>query len=71
MTQLRIDSFCMAATAAIRPPYNVRFGYSIYSQMKQQKPTFNSYNLFLDVVLIQNMINVFLITQILHFTPSR
>ena len=24
------------------PPYNVRFGYSIYSPMKQQKSTINS-----------------------------
>ena len=53
------------------PPYkNVRFGYSIYSPMKQQKSTFNSYNLFLDVILIQNMENVFLIAQVLRFTPS-
>ena len=42
-------------------PYkNVRFGYSIYSPMKQQKSTFNSYNLFYDVILVQNMVNVFL-----------
>ena len=31
----------------------MRFGYSIYSPMKQQKSTFNSYNLFRDVILIQ------------------
>ena len=45
---------------------NVRLGYSIYSPMKQQKSTFNSYNLFLDVNLIQNMVNTFLIAQILR-----
>ena len=45
-------------------PYkNVRFGYSIYLPMKQQKSIFNSYNLFLDVILMQNMVNVFLITK--------
>ena len=27
----------------LRPPYNVRFGYSIYSPIKQQKSTINSY----------------------------
>ena len=48
-------------------PYkNVRFGYSIYLPMKQQKSTFNSYNLFHDVTLIQNMANVLLIAQILR-----
>ena len=35
-----------------------RFGYSILSPMKQQKSTFNSYNLFPAVNLIQNMANV-------------
>ena len=55
----------------LRPPHKtVRFGYSIYSPMKQQKSTFNSYNLFLDVILIQNMVNVFLIAQILSGQPS-
>ena len=39
--------------------------------MKQQKSTLDSYNLFHDVILIQTMVNVFLIEQILHFTPSR
>ena len=34
--------------------------------MKQQKSTLNSYNLFLDLILIQNMVNVFLIAQILQ-----
>ena len=38
--------------------------------MKQQKSTFNSYNLFLDVILVQNMVNVFLNTHILRSTPS-
>ena len=37
---------------------NVCFGYSILSPMKQQNSTFNSYNLFPDVNLIQNMVNV-------------
>ena len=50
---------------------NVRFGYSIYSPMKQQKSTFNSYNLFHDVILIQNMVNVFLTAKNLCFSPSR
>ena len=49
----------------------MRFRYSIYSPMKQQKSTFNSYNLFLDVILIQNMVNVFLNAHILRSTPSR
>ena len=54
------------------PPYkNVRFGYSIYLPMKQQKSTFNSYNLFHDVTLTQNMVNLFFIAQILRFTPLR
>ena len=35
--------------------------------MKQLKSTFNSYNLFLDVILLQNMVNVLLIAQILRF----
>ena len=49
-------------------PYkNVRFGYSIYFTMKQLKSTFNSYNLFLDVILLQNMVNVLLLAQILRF----
>ena len=49
-------------------PYkNVRFGYSIYFTMKQLKSTFNFYNLFLDIILLQNMVNVLLITQILRF----
>ena len=50
---------------------NVHFSYSIYSPIKQLKSTFDSYNLFHDVILIQTMVNVFLIEQILHFTPSR
>ena len=36
--------------------------------MKQQKSTFNSYNLILDVILIQNVVNMFLIAQSLRFT---
>ena len=48
-------------------PYkNVRFGYSIYFIMKQLKSTFNSYSLFLDVILLQNMVNVLLIARILR-----
>ena len=54
------------------PPYkNVRFSHSIFSPMKQQKTTFDSYDLFHDVILVQTMVNVFLIEQILHFTQSR
>ena len=40
----------------------------LFTKMKQQKSTFNSYNLFLVVILIHNMVNVFLIAQILRFT---
>ena len=49
---------------------NVCFGYSMYLPLKQHNSTFNSYNLFLDVILIQNIVNVFLIAQILRLTPS-
>ena len=35
--------------------------------MKQLKSNFNSYNLFLDVILLHNMVNVLLIAQILRF----
>ena len=78
---LRIDSWFLLlhwringiteAHIVWRAPYkNVRLGYSIYSPMKQQKLTFNSYNLFLDVILLQNMVNmVLLIAKILRFTP--
>ena len=39
--------------------------------MKQQKSTSNSYNLFVDVILKQNVVNLFLITQSVRFTPLR
>ena len=39
-----------------RPYKNVRFGYFIHSPMKQQKSTFNYYNLFPDIILIQGMV---------------
>ena len=35
--------------------------------MKQLKSTFNFNNLFLDVILLQNMVNVLLIAQIFRF----
>ena len=35
--------------------------------MKQQKSTFNYYNLFLDEIFLQNIVNVLLIEQILCF----
>ena len=37
--------------------------------MKQQKSTFNSYNLFPDVNLIQNMVNLLFFVHILRFPP--
>ena len=39
--------------------------------MKQQKSTFNYYNLFLFVILMQNMVKVLFIVHILRFPPSR
>ena len=58
--------------AHIGPPYKiVRFGYSILSPMKQQKSTFNSYNLFPALNLIQNMVNALFIVHILRFPTSR
>ena len=47
----------------------LRLFHLFHSETKNS--TFNSYNLFHDVILIQNMVNMFLTAQILRFTPSR
>ena len=41
-----------------------------HSPMRKQISTFNSYNLFTDIILIQSMVYVMLIVHIFRFPPQ-